>query len=303
MDIEELHTFIEVARIASISATARRLGVAKSIVSRRLLKLENELGVQLLLRTTRGVTLTEAGATFQDHAMKIVNEIDTARERILPTGELCGSLRIAMPLTFGPDQFAPVLAQLAQTHPQLSIYSSYTDRHIDLTAEGFDCAIRLGHLKDSNLIAKRIGPIYGTLVASPAYIQEHGAPETPEELITDHQALMQGTESWKFIRDGQIISVNPQGRFKADNGTALLAAATAGLGVAYLPDGLIYECLTSGTLVPVMKRYPVPPSGAYIVRPPGQHPSRKIKALTDIFIKFFEQSPHLACDASNETAE
>jgi DNA-binding transcriptional LysR family regulator len=182
---------------------------------------------------------------------------------------------------------------MARRYPKLTIHTCYTDRFVDLIAEGYDCAIRVGYLQDSSLIARRIGPIYGKLVASPDYIKAHGSPETPEE-ITDHPALMQGTEAWQFMDGDEIISVRPQGRFKADNGTALVAAAAAGLGIAYLPDCLTYEYLASGALVPIMTQHPPPPAGAYVIRPPGQHPARKIRVLTELLIEYFGTSPYLA---------
>jgi len=292
MDIEDLQTFVAVADAGGVSAAARRLGVSKSIVSRRLFRVEAELGVQLLARTTRGAALTEAGITFRDHAARASAEIDTARETILPTGDLRGRLRVAMPLTFGPTHFAPVLAEMAHQHPQLQIHTSYSDRFVDLIAEGFDCAIRVGYLQDSNLIAKRIGPIYGKLVASPDYIKTRGSPQTPDELVT-HQALMQGTEAWQFMDGDKIVTVQPQGRFKADNATALAAAAVAGLGIAWLPDCITYDYVTSRALVPIMTRYPPPSAGAYVIRPPGQHPARKVRVLTEMLIKSFELNPHL----------
>jgi DNA-binding transcriptional LysR family regulator len=290
MDIEDLQTFVAVADAGGVSAAARRLGVSKSIVSRRLFRIEAELGVQLLARTTRGAALTEAGITFRDHAARASAEIDAARETILPTGELRGRLRVAMPLSFGPTHFAPVLAEMAQRHPQLHIHAAYSDRFVDLISEGFDCAIRVGYLQDSNLIAKRIGPIYGKLVASPAYIEAHGSPETLEQLV-NHQALMQGTETWQFMDGSRIVTVQPQGRFKADNATALAAAAAAGLGIAWLPDCITHEYVASGALVPVMKRYPPPSAGAYVVRPPGQHPARKVRVLVEMLIDYFARNP------------
>jgi DNA-binding transcriptional LysR family regulator len=172
--------------------------------------------------------LTEAGATFRDYAAKVCADLDIAKETILPQGELRGRLRVSAPLTFGPTHFAPVLAEMARRHPKLIIHTCYTDRFVDLVAEGFDCGIRVGYLQDSNLIARRIGPVYGRLVASPDYIKVHGAPETPDELL-QHEALMQGTESWSFVDGERTITVRPQGRFKADNGTALVAAAVAGM--------------------------------------------------------------------------
>jgi DNA-binding transcriptional LysR family regulator len=267
--------------------------VSKSIVSRRLARLETELGVQLLARSTRGAALTEAGATFRDYAARVCAEIDVAREAILPAGALRGRLRVAAPLSFGPTHFAPVLAEMARRHPQLSIQTNYTDRFVDLIAEGYDCAIRVGYLQDSNLIARRIGPIEGKLVASPGYIDAHGSPERPEEIIA-HQALMQSTEAWQFMDGDKVVSVRPQGRFKADNGIALVAAAVAGLGIAYLPNCLTHDSLASGALVPIMTDYPPPPAGAYVVRPAGQHPAQKIRVLTELLIEFFGESPHFA---------
>lgn len=286
MDIEELHTFVEVADAGGITQAARRLGVSKSIVSRRLARLEVELGEQLLARTTRGAALTEAGAAFRDHAARVVAEIETARDIISPSGELKGRLRIAAPLSVGPSQFAPVLAELAKRHPQLHIHTSYSDRFVDLIAEGFDCAIRVGYLPDSNLIVRRIGPFYGKLVASPGYVAVHGAPQTPEELLA-HEALMQGVEPWQLSDGDKVITIQPQGRFKADNGTALVSAAIAGIGIAWLPDCLVDEHIASGELVPVLASYPPPAAGIYVVRPPSQFPTRKIRALIEILVERF----------------
>jgi DNA-binding transcriptional LysR family regulator len=286
MDLEDLRTFVEVADAAGVSPAARRLGVSKSIVSRRLLRLEAELGIQLLARTTRGAALTEAGVTFREHAARVCAEIDIARETILPAGDLRGRLRIAAPLSLGPTVLAPVFAEMARRHPLLHLHACYSDRFVDIVGEGFDCAIRVGYLSDSNLIARHVGPIHGKLVASPDYIREHGAPETPDELFT-HEALMQGTETWQFIDGDKTISVHPQGRFKADNGAALAAAAVAGLGIAWLPDCLTEDHLTSGALVPVMTRYPVPTAGVFVVRPPGQHPARKVRVLIELLIEHF----------------
>lgn len=290
MDIEDLRTFVEVADAGGVTSAALRLGISKSMVSRRLIRLEAELGTQLLARTTRGAALTEAGATFRDYAARVCAEIDVARETILPAGELCGRLRIAAPLSFGPTHFAPVLADMARRHPQLHIHTSYSDRFVDLVAEGFDCAIRIGTLQDSSLIARRIGPLHGKFVASPDYIRTYGSPETPEELVA-HQALMQDMETWQLMDGDRVMTVNPRGRFKADSGVALAVAAAAGLGIAALPDYLIQDYMASGALVPVMTRHPPPPAGIFIVRPPGQHPARKVRILTEMLIECFEQAP------------
>lgn len=285
MESDDLRTFVEVADAGGVSQGARRLGIAKSIVSRRILRLEEELGARLLARTTRGMVLTEAGATFRDYAARISAEMDIAREAILPEGDLRGRLRISVPLTYGPTHIAPILAEMARRHPRLAVQTCYTDRFVDLASEGFDCAIRIGYLQDSTLVARRIVPIRGKLVASPEYIAAHGAPERPDQVL-EHEALMQGTETWQFLDGKRVVSVRPQGRFKADNGTALVAAALAGLGLAWLPDDFIDAHVASGALVPVMTRYPPPEAGIYVVRPPGQHPVRKIRILTELLLEF-----------------
>lgn len=278
---------MELADARGVTAAAMRLGVSKSMVSRRLVRLEEELGVQLLARNTRGAALTEAGSTFRDYAARVCAEIDVAKETILPAGELRGRLRIAAPLSFGPTHLASVFAEMARRHPLLQIQTCYSDQVVDLIMEGYDCAIRLGYLQDSNLIARRVGPIYGKLVASPDYIEKHGSPETPEDLA-NHQALMQGTETWQFLDGEMIITVNPRGRFKADNAVALTAAAVAGIGIAYLPEGLIKDHVASGTLVPVMPNYPLPTAGIYVVRPPAQYPAKKVRVLTEMLIECFD---------------
>jgi DNA-binding transcriptional LysR family regulator len=290
LDFDALQTFVEVADAGGISPAALRLGLSKSIVSRRLVRLEEELGTQLLARSTRGAALTEAGETFRDHAARACAEIEQARETIQSAGELCGRLRISAPLTFGPTHFAPVLAEMARRHPLLQIHTCYSDQVVDLIGEGYDCAIRLGYLADSTMVARRIGPIHGTIVASPAYVEAHGAPETLDEVLA-HPALMQGTEAWQLMDGKKTVTVRPQGRFKADNGTALVAAVLAGLGIACLPTGLVRRHIDAGALVPVLTKHPLRPAGAYVVRPPGQHTTRKVRILTDLLIEYFDRSP------------
>jgi DNA-binding transcriptional LysR family regulator len=303
MEVEDLQTFVEVADAGGVSPAARRLGVSKSIVSRRLFRLETELGIQLLARTTRGAALTEAGVIFRDHAARVCAEIDSARETILPAGDLRGRLRITAPLSFGPTELAPVLAELARSNPLLHVYACYSDRFVDLISEGFDCAMRVGNLPDSNLCARRIGPLYSKVVASPDYIREHGSPESPDELVS-HQALLQGTETWRFMDGDKTVTIHPQGRFKADSVIALTVAATQGLGLAALPDFLTADHLASGVLVPVMSRYPLLEAGLYVVRPPGQHLPRNVRIFTELLVKHFsDRCPQGDSKRKSEIAE
>jgi len=287
MELEDLQTFVEVADSGGVSSAARRLGVAKSVVSRRLLRLEADLGVQLLARTTRGAALTEAGITFRDHAARACAEIDTAREEMSPDGDLHGLLRVAAPSSFGPTHFAPALAELAARHPLLQVHTRYSDRYADLVGEGFDCGIRVGYLPDSNLIARRIGSFSVRLFANPEYVSEHGAPEAPEQVL-QHQAVMIGTESWKFGDGKRTIPVHPHGRFKADSVIAIAEATAGRIGIAALPDVIAESYVASGRLVPIMTGYTLPSVGIFIVRPPGQHLARKVRVLIELLVEKFD---------------
>jgi DNA-binding transcriptional LysR family regulator len=285
-DLEDLRSFLEVAEAGGVSSAAARLGVAKSVVSRRLLRLEKLLGTQLLARTTRGSSLTSAGVTLREHATRACAEMDMARDLFRSDGEVRGQLRLALPVTFGSTHVASVLAELARQHPLLQIRTVYSDTVVDLVGEGFDAAIRMGHLQDSSLVARQIAPVQGKVLASPDYIERHGAPRNPAEL-PEHEALMQGSETWRLLDGGSTMIVRPKGRFKADSASALAAAACAGLGLAYLPDLITDPFVASGALVPVLSQYPVPPGGLYVVRPPGPYPSRQVQALIEAMVTAF----------------
>jgi DNA-binding transcriptional LysR family regulator len=285
-DLETLSTFVEIAEAGSVSAAARRLALPKSVVSRRLVRLEQDLSAQLIARTTRGMALTEAGASFREHAIRIVAEFEAAREAIHPEGEVRGSLRISAPLSFGATHLAPVFAELARRHEKLHILAAYSDRFVDLVGEGFDVAVRLGYLPESNLVVRRIAPVSGKCVASSEYLETHGTPRTPEEVL-GHECLLQVNEVWRFVSEGKTITVRPQGRFKADNGTAVTAAAVAGLGIARLPDFLVDTHIASGTLKPLLVDYPPPEAGLYVLRARGEFASRKVRVLTDILLERF----------------
>ncbi|MDT8351016.1 LysR family transcriptional regulator [Roseomonas mucosa] len=285
-DLDDLRSFIEVAEAGGVSPAAARLGVAKSVVSRRLLRLERQLDTQLLARTTRGSSLTEAGVTLREYAARACAEMELARDLLRPDGEVRGRLRLALPITFGLTHVAPVLAELGRQHPQLQVQASYSDAFVDLVGGGFDAAIRVGHLQDSSLLTRRIAPVQGKVVASPGYVERHGAPRTLAELA-GHEVLMQGSETWRLLDGEKVVAVHPRGRFKADSASALAAAALAGLGLAYLPDFVTDSFVASGALVPVLTRHPVPQAGLYVVRPPGTHASRKVQVLIDAMVAAF----------------
>jgi DNA-binding transcriptional LysR family regulator len=187
-DYEDLQSFVSVADAGGITPAARRLGLSKSVVSRRLARLEGQLGVQLLARTTRGAALTDAGMTFRDHAARVVGELDLARETVSPDGALRGTLRVAAPLSLGAVQLAPVFAMLAIEYPRLNVDASYSDAVVDIVSEGYDAAVRIGHLADSSLVARRLGQVRAHFVASPDYAAREGTPASLDDIYA-HEAL------------------------------------------------------------------------------------------------------------------
>ncbi len=286
MEIDDIRAFLAVADTGGLTAAAQRLGVSKSVVSRQIARLEKDLGAVLLTRTTRGAALTEAGANFRDHGMRIAAEAEAARDIVAADGPVRGRLRIAAPLSFGSTHFSPVLAELAARHPELEIHASYSDKMVDLVADGFDAAIRLGRLSDSRLVARRIASLGGRLVASPRYLESHPAPRALEDLKV-HAAIAQAGVPWLFEHERHVTTVHPHARFTADNGAALVPAVLAGLGISMLPDFLIEEHVATGALVPLLPEFPFPEAGVFVVRPPGGNAPRKVRALIEIMLEKF----------------
>ena len=294
-DLDDIRAFTEVVDSGSLSRAGSRLGMSKSMISRRLSRLEAELGAPLLARTTRGMSLTEAGQDFRPFAERMVADLQSARDALSRQGEATGRLRLAAPLSFGNSHLAPVLAELAVRHPKLEISASYSDRLVDLVGEGFDAAVRLGNLVDSSLIARRISAMRAVMVASPAYLAEAGTPETPDDLAR-HAVIPHGDTVWQFQRGGKTYTFRPRGRFTADSGRAELAGVVAGLGIAAMPAFLAIPAIRSGDIVSLLDDYEIPAAGLYIVRPPPPEPlPMKIKALTDIIVEKFGRDDWDGC--------
>jgi DNA-binding transcriptional LysR family regulator len=295
-DLEAIRAFVEVVETGGFSRAAARLGVSKSILSRRVSALEADLGTRLLSRTTRGISPTEAGLEFKLRAERILADLEEAREAVAQSGEsLGGTLRIALPLSFGLRHVQPVLQELALEHPRLKIEAAYSDGLVDLVAERFDVAVRLGVLADSTLVARRIAPILGSVVASSAYLDRRGRPQSPADLA-DHDAVVQTGmrqgESWRFQDGKRTITVRPEARFRADNAEAVAKAAVAGLGVAMLPTFLAGEFIETGELEPLLTDFPIAgDAGLYIVRPPGSPPA-KVRILTERMVERFGGEPY-----------
>jgi DNA-binding transcriptional LysR family regulator len=248
--IEGLSAFTAVAEAGSISAAAKRLGLSKSVVSERLSELEREVGVRLVQRTTRRLSLTEDGHAFLARARRIVAEVqDSLNEMSERRGELTGPLRLSGPVAFGTLHLGPALYPFLQQHPGISLTLDLDDRFVDIAADGYDAVIRHGPVVGGRLAARRLASSRRMLVASPDYLARHGAPSSVDDLRAHRAILFSHREAdWRFAAEGGAIVVRPERALRVNNGLILRDAAVAGLGIALVATFLVYEQLRAGAL-------------------------------------------------------
>lgn len=293
-ELEELRTFVEVLESGGLNRAAARLRVSKSIISRRITRLETDLGTRLLSRSTRGIIPTEAGIEFKARCDRILAELDEARDAVAQQGRsVRGRLRLSAPLAFGVRHLVPVLADLALAHPDLEIDVSYTDRLVDLLGERFDAAVRIGSLRDSSLVVRRIAPVHAVLVASPDYLAQHGRPRTPQDLVGHKCLIYTGSlvPEWQFLSGKRRISIRPEGRLRSDSGEAILQWAIAGIGIVDSPSFLVSDAIETGALEPLLLNHRRPEYSVHIVRPPGSHVPGKVRVLIDTLVERFGGTP------------
>lgn len=294
---ETLQTFVAVVEAGSFSVAAGRLGRAKSAVSRHVAELEAHLGAQLLNRTTRRLSLTEAGREFFERAQRILADLEEAELSVAAEQTaLRGRLRLAAPLSFGVLHLAPALNAFLADHPELVLDLDLDDRRVNLVEEGFDLALRIGELADSTLVARPLAPIRMQLCASPAYLRRHGTPQTPQDLAF-HAGLVYGNipeaQQWRFIDDSdRTHSVKVPARLRANNGDVLLQAALDGLGICVSPTFLAGRALAAGELVPLLPGYGAPGTTAYAVYPSRRHQSQRVRMLIDYLAQRFGDAPY-----------
>lgn len=294
---EGVQTFVAVVEAGSFSLAAERLGRAKSVVSRQLATLENHLGVQLLNRTTRRLSLTEAGREFYERGQRILSDLAEA-EQAVAAGQaaLRGRLRLAAPLSFGLLHLVPALNAFLAAHPELVLDLDLDDRRVNLVEEGFDLALRIGDLADSTLVARPLVPIRMVLCASPAYLRRQGTPHQPADLAF-HAGLVYGNvpeaQQWRFLdAGGKVHTVKVPARLRANNGDALLQATLDGLGLCVIPTFLCHRALADGSLAALLPAYRVPGTTAYAITPSRQHLPQRVRLLLDFLRQRFGESPY-----------
>ena len=304
---EDLQAFVAVADAGSFTAAADRLEIAKSAVSRRVSALEERLGVQLLRRTTRRLNLTETGRSFYEHSARILADLEEAESAVAQEhGELRGTLRVALPLSFGIRHMCEPIAEFNRLHPRVTFDLDLNDRRIDLLQEGVDLAVRIGRLADSSLIARRLFEARTVVCGSPQYFEEHGTPQTPDDLV-GHPCLVYGNlaDPLKWVchdKDGRKYRVNVNAAMTATSGDFLCAAAMQGLGIAMQPTFIAGEAIGRGQLVPILADYEWPVSPAYAVYPPARHLSYRVREFIDFLVKHFSGTPYWDEDCGPQCA-
>jgi len=293
-DIEAL---VAVVEAGSFHAAGERLGVAKSMISRRVSQLERRLGSRLLHRTTRRLTLTDTGRNFYQRAALILAELDEAEQSVaLEHGELRGVIKLAAPLTFGLRHLSGAITEFLDAHPAIELNLDLNDRTINLIEEGFDLAVRIGELQDSTLVARRLGVARAVTCASRAYLDRHGEPMHPDELrrhIGLQYTNLGYRQHWRYdTPDGGTLFAQPQIRIRANNGEALACAAVAGLGITTGPTFILGAYLKEGSLIRILKDYRRPAVGIYALYPPGRMLPRRIQVFSDFLAERFGEHPY-----------
>ena len=293
----DLAAFTAVVESGTFSAAGERLGVAKSVVSRRVGRLEARLGSRLMNRTTRRLTLTDAGRNLYPRAVQILADLEDAEQSVTTeTADLRGLLRLAAPLSFGLLHLSDAIADFLCRHPAIELNLDLNDRAVNLVEEGFDMAVRIGDLKDSTLVARRLGSVRKVTCASPAYLQRYGEPAHPDELRR-HVGLQYSNvtyrQQWCYRSpQGETIFAQPQIRIRCNNGDALAAAARAGLGITTGPTFLLGRYIKDGSLRPLLTAYHHPLTGIHALYPPGRLIPRRIQLFSDFLAERFGDRPY-----------
>lgn len=292
LDLNAMAVFARVVELESFTAAAEALGLSKSMVSRQISDLEDALKVRLLNRTTRKLSVTEAGAVVYERAARIVSEAnEAARDANCIEGAVRGRLRINAPMSFGITELGPVMPKFLARYPELSVELALNDRQVDLMEEGFDVSMRISKLNDSSLIARQLAPVRRTIVGTPDYFKAHGVPRHPHDL-KDHKfvlySLRPKPEQLEF-RDpgGKLFTVDVQGSFLCNNADAMQGIINAGQALCVAPMFLCAEALRRGDLVSALDEWETEPLTLHVIYPHTRHLSAKVRAFVDFAVEEF----------------
>ena len=287
--LAQIESFVAVANKGSLTAVGHALGVAPAAIGRHIDALEARLGVKLLLRTTRRISLTPEGSAFLDDCQRLLGEIAASEARISQGSvKASGHLRLTAPAGFGRRHVAPLVPKFLALHPDLEVSLNLSDRVVDIVNEGVDCAVRVGDLPDSSLISVRLADNRRLCVAAPAYLSRAGVPKHPSELAR-HECLTLSsdasqTRGWAFSVEGSVIHLRPSGRLNCSDGQVLHDWCVAGLGVAWRSTWEVEQEVQSGKLHTVLDDFVAPPNGIYAVFVHAKHLPLRVRLWID-FLK------------------
>lgn len=292
-----MQVYARVAALGSLSGAARALGMSQTMATKHMAALESRLGVKLLHRTTRRLTLTEAGRNYLDSVERILTEIEEADAIASAENvEVRGTLRLNAPVSFGIREIAPRLPELSRRHPTLIVDLGLNDRQVDLIEEGWDLTIRIGSMEDSTVVARRLAQCQMAVCAAPTYLTARGIPHTVADLAT-HNCIgytlssAVGATRWSFGRDGKT-QIAIKGSLKSNNGDALVAAAVAGEGIIYMPTFLVNREVSDGRLVLLkLDHEPIELAGIFAAYPADRRPPAKVRAMIDFLADQFGPIP------------
>lgn len=294
--LDEMEIFAEVVEAGGFSAAARRLNLSKSAVSKQVSRLEDRLGVRLLNRTTRRLSLTEAGTTFYAACRRVLDEAAAAEQAVSNLAAAPrGLLKLNAPMSFGFLHLGPAIPAFHARYPQVTVDAAMNDRFVDLVEEGYDVAIRIGALRDSSLVARRLAPCRAVLCASPDYLDRRGRPQRPEDLA-GHDCLLYANSAspreWTLQGPRGRQTVPVDGPLIANNGDMLCGAALAGMGIVRLPTFIVGHQLRKGRLEVVLADHPLPEQGIHAVYPHGRNLSPKVRVFVDFLADYLGPEPY-----------
>jgi len=301
--LTDIVVFVRVVDDGSFTRAAERLKLSRSVVSKYVTRLEGRLGARLLNRTTRRLSLTEAGRIFYQRSRRGLQDIEEAEAEVSRLQEKPrGVLRINSPMSFGILHIAPALPEFLAQHPEVSVEMNLDDRVVDVIEEGFDVSIRIAEMPDSSLIARRLAPCRHVIVAAPAYLEKHGTPRTPEDL-RDHNIISFSYQAsaydWHFISpDNKQVSVPVSGSMQANNSLALREALLRGVGITRTPTFVVGKDVQDGHLLSILGNYRTLEVSIYLVYPQRRHLSPKVRAFVDFMADRISEPPYWDTAAS-----
>jgi DNA-binding transcriptional LysR family regulator len=289
-DLEAMAIFAKIVECRSITAAAIDLGLSAPTVSKALARLEQRLGSRLLNRTSRRFSLTDAGHALAEPAGRLLADAEAAQDALLAQSAAPrGLIRLAAPMSFGIIELGPILPDFLRLHEQVSIDLHLSDALVDVIGDGFDIVLRIGSLTDSSLLARRLAPVPGLIVAARSYLDRRGRPAHPADLVNHDcfaYAYLRTRDTWHFTNTaGEQVSIRPSGRLRVNNGDVVLPALIAGLGIAALPEFIARPCVADGRLEQILPDWSGSGASLYLVTPPNGPRPVRVQALADFLIQ------------------